>query len=690
MARAERRFATLLLACLAGSAAAADPALQWRWLGAGDDVYPRGVATLDFDADGGIDIAIAASGGAPSLRVVGLDAQGRWRIEQALPLDSDVVGVSLAAWDEHGEPRLAQCSSQGTGTLFGGRPLRRLRNFVLFTGMGQCLAADVDADGDVELIASGFFKTSVLDTATWQELWSARPADHAAVAQLDADAALEIVLGATWGSNAGTVIDGATQALDWSYQDGCGSFLASGRCGPAGEPWFAGSSAGGAIVFRTQPFSPVWQAQGAGAPFAAGDLDGDGRDELIAVGPQSSLQVVDTATWEPRLSLPSQAPYPGALAAADTDGDGAAEIVLAGTSASLLQVRRADGTLLYDMPPGPSPALPSARPDLDRDGRDEVMLATSEAPGRLSVLDARSGEAEWEVSGVPWSANDPMYLGARKILVGQADDDASLEIVIVGNATYTGRIAIVDVATRAVQQHLGGHDSGPFAQRRLAGAAWVDFDGDGRQELLLGSGPEGSSTGSRLHVVSLPDFRILWESVALGGHEASILDVAVTQADGDPAPELVAVLHDGLRAFDAATQLLEWSLPLPVEHARIDAARREIFIASGNVVAVHGLDDRAFLRQFELPARIDGLSAIEPASGALAAVAGGELLVADAGSGDVLARAGDVGPPPWAQAAGLEGTSGRHAWSLRTGSPFALSQFDWPLPHVVFHDEFED
>ncbi len=124
-----------------------------------------------------------------------------------------------------------------------------------------------------------------------------------------------------------------------------------------------------------------------GVDVAAGDIDGDGTDEIITgTGPNSGSHV---RIFKPNGQVVSSFfAYPGYstgvnVAAGDIDGDGTDEIIT-GTGpgwGTHVKVFRADGTPLsaFFAYPGNSIGVDVAAGDIDNDGTDEIV--TSAGPG---------------------------------------------------------------------------------------------------------------------------------------------------------------------------------------------------------------------------------------------------------------------------------------------------------------------
>lgn len=264
---------------------------------------------------------------------------------------------------------------------------------------------------------------------------------------------------------------------------------------------------------------------------AAGDLNGDGRPEIVVVSDDARVHVFNAAGqallgW-PRKVGSSSSTGPSLV---DLDGKPGLEI-LAGTGDGLLVALRADGST----PPGSWPARlaplgPSspAVADLDGDGAVDIVMAS--VTGRLFRID-RSGRVT-DLGKLPgtWVFSSPV--------VGDLNGDGRLEIAIgSGHFDGSGFFSVVDGEGRLLP-------GWPVATSVsiAASSALADLDGNGRPEVIV---PDLAGT---LHVWRADGTTLGgWPYDLQGGAMAAPV---VADLDGDGTLEIVigktpAGLSDG-------------------------------------------------------------------------------------------------------------------------------------------------
>lgn len=238
-----------------------------------------------------------------------------------------------------------------------------------------------------------------------------------------------------------------------------------------------------ALVLATPGRSPL--------DAAVGDLDGDGRMDLVvaASGANSVLAFTQTATG----TFNAPVSYavggdPQAVAVADLDGNGRADLAVA-TTANAVSVRLQTGPGVFapavDYGTGVQPVAITAA-DLDGDGRPDLLTANFGAPTGpgtegLSVL----------LQGAPGTFLAPAHhaTGYRSaaLAVGDLNGDGRPDVVV-ANAGLPGDPGSVSVL---LQGSTAGQLAAPTAYRGAwgpLGVALGDMDGDGRPDLVLADG----------------------------------------------------------------------------------------------------------------------------------------------------------------------------------------------------------
>jgi outer membrane protein assembly factor BamB len=300
---------------------------------------------------------------------------------------------------------------------------------------------------------------------------------------------------------------------------------------------------------------------------AVADLDGDGRNEIVACRPGGKLTVLrhrpsgaPERVWETEgsgLLTCRPTPYPTPLIA-DVDGDGKKEILIVDRGLALLD---SQGRVRWR---SPIDALRATFGDFDGDGHLDVYAAARAGrAGSIGVtvqsfaLDGRTGKPLWHNDGaaeIVWHHElGPQH---RQPTVFDIDGD--------------GRDDVLFVALDLLVE-LNGRDGSfmkppvianeVWKQREGANGQWtaygthipLDLNGDGKIELLLAAnwGQWGAWTLDR---------KLLWtfnpEKAQLSQRHPGIGDV-----DGDGKLEL-GVLHDGgfFRCYDATNGRLKWEI----------------------------------------------------------------------------------------------------------------------------------
>ncbi|MBN1343253.1 MAG: hypothetical protein JXQ73_11270 [Phycisphaerae bacterium] len=361
----------------------------------------------------------------------------------------------------------------------------------------------------------------------------------------------------------------------------------------------------------------VWKASmpAAVTALAAGDMDGDGVEEVVVGCEDGALQVLDgsgSVMWSHKFGAKVND-----VCVADVDLDGAKEVV-AGVEDEHVYVVKAGGTRLWSRRFEPyNETKAHVRvvhvADFDRDGSPEVAVGCSNSC--FHVLDNK-GRPRVGKDGARWELET--YHEASAIGSGDLDGDGQVELLAGctyfaryirnfqrrgGNGLHTlkgcisgcGSIATADVdgdgKPEAVFADKDGRvaaaeQNGPYKAKVL----WEQFVGDDEITKLVSRDLDGDGGGD-LAVASRSGFvarlassdgRVQW--VRYG--KADMTDVAAGDMNGDDRPDLISVNLDGtVRVHDASGQLLaQQGLGKPLTKVvvvKCGQGRRTAFVAAG-------------------------------------------------------------------------------------------------------------
>jgi hypothetical protein len=394
----------------------------------------RGLAVLDVEGDGALEI-IHGSSGATQLHVVNAQTLSeKWAIE--IPnVDNGMYGISVGDPDGDGHRELVWglgSNSDGPDNLLAVDVESHLEEWRLTrfdSSPSAVLVADLDVDGRPELVmpdsATAATRAPVVihDTATYA-IRSLPPtsgdwATALASANVDADPQPEIF--ASWGPFWDPKLacyDGLTLAAQW-------------------------------VVSVPQSPSQLF----------IGDLDHNGSTDLVAVGPssgQSDIRVYDAATGLFGWQAPESA---WRLQVANLDADPQLELVYpAGNRLHVL-----DGATKVVSDLGPVALVALELHDLDGDGRAEILVGTES--GRIQVL-GLDGSVATTLLTVP--------SGLADFAIGDLDHDGQQEVVVSDNR---GEVFIYRGSARIWRSGA----TGAYVEISVI----RDIDADGRVELVL-------------------------------------------------------------------------------------------------------------------------------------------------------------------------------------------------------------
>jgi len=276
------------------------------------------------------------------------------------------------------------------------------------------------------------------------------------------------------------------------------------------------------------------------ASMAMGDFNGDGRTDLACFGLPDHLLILyqpAKGEWHEHASMrvPDVAPVQWNMAAGDVNGDGKDDLVILGRHQTYIFLQEAKGGLA---PPivlmNTSEKLSLAQvADLNGDGRKDLVYVAGE--GQERTLCARLQDESGRLGPELQFEVDP----PRSVSYADLDGHKGREILTIDN--QTGRLKILQMepskkgddepAGRLVQTGFGRQESGD----RTRDVALGDIDGDGLADLVV-TDPEGAGVFVfRQHKGEGLDPGQTFPSFA------GVAQVRIADLDGDKANEVVVL-----------------------------------------------------------------------------------------------------------------------------------------------------
>lgn len=285
---------------------------------------------------------------------------------------------------------------------------------------------------------------------------------------------------------------------------------------------------------------------GAGEAVAVVDVDGDGRRDVVAAGTGVGAFTVyrnatgapgdlDPGSFAPGVGFGAPALYPR-IAVGDVDGDGRPEVVVAGALNSYLQVFRntgSAGAVAFD---APVTLVRAAGPGLPPIARADVALGDVDGDGRVDVLAADPGSAELALfrnTGSPgtlsFAARQGFACGPlpQWIEPGDLDGDGRLDVAVLAPG---GGGAVLSILRNTSVPGTPAFAPRVFftAPLPLTGLVVTDLDRDSKLDVAAA----GTNTG---------ELRV-WRNTAVAG--------VLTASQPNPSLEGPVAFPAASRAFD--------------------------------------------------------------------------------------------------------------------------------------------
>lgn len=273
--------------------------------------------------------------------------------------------------------------------------------------------------------------------------------------------------------------------------------------GALAPPAVPTSATGALAAAPLQDFMAYNPAYTGGVFVATGDIDGDGRDEIVtAPGPgggphvrvwrddgTGAREITGFYAYDPAFSGGVR------VATGDIDGDGRDEVVTApgGGGGPHVRVLSWNGTAFtsraefYAYDPGYSGGVFVAAGDVDNDGRAEVVTGPDQGGGPhvRAIHIAANGNLS-EVAG--FYAYNPDFGGGVRVAVANTGGDARAEIVTAPGPGGGPHVRVIEVASLTEQAGFYAYD--PSFSGGVYPAA-ANLDDDAPAEVVTGPGAGG-------------------------------------------------------------------------------------------------------------------------------------------------------------------------------------------------------
>lgn len=686
----------------AGPTAAQDPDYSQfvevgRRIDAISELADSGFAIADVDGDGLEDaVFLGRTNSSHVLFTLGAAADGVLDIKQALSVPREEFYARVVPGTIAGQVQILTIGS-GKARRYAGWPLEWQGDILITPDARWAEIADSDGDGkdDLVVLTDQQILRYDLESGALSGGRTISGYRNFSFAQLDADAASEIILG---GPGPGVVLDGATFASDWEYIDSFGDWVAPGRfITPDRMHWFGVTYDARYTLFRSLPWSPLWTEQAWGQIRAASspDVEGAGLDSLLLVGSSHVLVINPRTQLPPRVI--SVAASPSNAVGADLDGSGADEIVISSyfnSGSPLMTI--ADGLSgaarwQFVTPEGPFKA--TALGDIDGDGRIELVAAAQNSTfGTVAAFDALTGREKWRSTRDGTAV--PFGIAAEYLALLPRNGAPGMDLVMAGQGALMGQIAVIDGPTR-LPKLLIGYDwstQSPLYKRRVKYVTALDYDGDGVLDYAAAvEGASSATAGARIIVFSGVDGDPIWVSPILGDGSTRVQGLFALDGEGNEG-ELVITLADGFRAFNRSTGLLAWTLAVDMLGASFVpqgmTGPELLTFSDDGQVSFFDRESRLLLRSFTLP-HPRAVTALDGNVRTIIVAGGGSLVLMDGTDGTQLATTGhfdDMESEMKPISVMRQSTS---SWMVSTASDTMMTRFRLLLTDQMFGSGFE-
>jgi Calx-beta domain-containing protein len=527
-------------------------ALQWHRSTFGYDIGRQGLAAADLDGDGAAEIVASAAAGYNNEFWYVLTFQGGEYVHTwtSTPYPDGIQGLRVVNADA--DPGMEIVVASGSHIYVHDGLTRKLEATIVTSAyeIHGLTVADVDSDGALEFVFCDDYTLYVHDAATGALEYSGPGLGgrDLGVGNVDNDPTLEIVVGD--GTNPGYVVNGQTHAVEWTNQWGFGHFVRLGDVdGDGRQEVVSGYFSSDIRIFdvERQSLGAAIPVDGVAALHVL-DVEGDGPVEIAFADDQwGGIHVYNGQTLQEKWYVPNPFYDVTDFAFGDTDGDGTLELTwgadrvyVADTTTQMEEWHSLDFG-------GPFRGLSYG--DVDADGRSEILhtsfRASNESDDAIYFIhDALTHDLEYRsvsTTGFNW-------IGMWRIANANVDADPQQEIFVTSGYIYDGILICYDAVTHLEQwQHHFDFD------QQIVSLALADVDNDGQVELVAGLESDGI-----VFVFDAATGTVEWQSPNLTTYFGQLSLMRIGDVDGDGRREIVVADYDGaVYVIDGVTHTIQ-------------------------------------------------------------------------------------------------------------------------------------